>query len=636
MNARGTPRLGAALPRLGAALRLAVLAGLGLLFLAGPPALADEAPASEAAAGSEAAPFEISDVPSGAGVLRGRVVHEARPDAVAGVAIALYALDPNGRPGSRNSETDAEGRFVFEGLSTEATVVYLVGARYAGLPFPGDRVVFEAGSTEQTIEVKLFEPSDDLASVRVVQSSVRVALGSGRLLVSEVHRLQNSGERVFHVPTERRAGRRAPLEAELFEGVENFAMPLGVVPEGATRDGRDFAFWGPLYPGEQEISFRYDIPIETGARTLVKRFPSAADRIRVFARDGGPLEAVAGMEPGEVVEESGMRFQPFEVTAPGAAFTTRLSLRVPEMRADPGALELVEGQIILEVDDVTLQAQEQYRLEVTGDSIVRAEPGELLLELRLPEAAEDIRFSADASALGLVRTEGGVGVVGPLQPGSHGLGLAYSLRSGEDGVRLARSFDRRLPLLRVLVADTGVAVATERLHRRRPQRDGARFYLTFETFELEAGESLALDLRALPPRGSSTRATRVLAMVVGVAALAFLLAPLGSKEGADPGLADDAEAPAARHERELLYESIRDLDHDYETGKIDEEGWQTLRAELRGRAVTLLAAERSDAEASAPPAKPTATLACPACGSEARPGDRFCSGCGAGLEGPPA
>ena len=235
-----------------------------------------------------------------------------------------------------------------------------------------------------------------------------------------------------------------------------------------------------------------------------------------------------------------------------------------------------------------------------------------------------------------MRTEAGVGIVGPLQPGSHGLGLAYNLRSGADGTRLARSFDRRLPLLRIFVADTGVAVSTERLHRRRPVRDADRTFLIFEAFELEADEGLALDVRALPPRGGSGRMSLALAAGLGFAALAFLLAPLGAKEGADPGLADDAEAPAARNERELLYESIRDLDHDYETGKIDEEGWQTLRAELRGRAVTLLAAERSDAAASAPPAMPTPTLTCPACGSEARPGDRFCSGCGAGLEGPPA
>ena len=62
------------------------------------------------------------------------------------------------------------------------------------------------------------------------------------------------------------------LPRELPAGATEFSMPLGLVPEGVERSGRDFRFWGPLYPGEQEISFRYEVPIEVGAQTLAKRF----------------------------------------------------------------------------------------------------------------------------------------------------------------------------------------------------------------------------------------------------------------------------------------------------------------------------------------------------------------------------
>ncbi|HKJ24668.1 MAG TPA: hypothetical protein VKB65_07590 [Myxococcota bacterium] len=589
-----------------------------------------------AASAQDAAP-EIPDVPSGPATLRGRVVHEERPDRVGDVSIVLYALDASGRPGSRRSETAPDGTFAFEGISNDPGVVYLVGARYQGLPFPGDRVVFEPGQTERTIEVRLFEPSEDLAAVHLEQSSLRVTLGVGRLLVAEVHRLRNDGDHVFYVPAEHRAERHAPLEAELLDGVEDFAMPLGVVPEGATRDGRDFAFWGPLYPGAQEISFRYEVPIETGVRTLVKRFPSAAEQIRVFGTESGPLKAVDGMKEVDVVEEGGQRFRPFEVSDPGAGFVARLELDVPEMRADPGALRLAEGQLVLEVDDATLQAQEQYRLEVDGQAVLSAEPGELLLSLALPEGAEDIRFSADASALGLVQTDEGVGLVGPIEPGSHGIGLAYTVRSGPDGVALERHYDRRLPLLRIFVADTGVAAASERLHRRRPVRDADRTYLIFEAFEVEPGEPVDLSLEALPPRAGAAGPALAAGVLVGLAAIVFLLAPLrgGDDEAA---FADDDAAPRARDEREHLYESIRDLDHDYETGKLDEEGWRSLRGELRARAVTLLAEERAHAEASPPaaPAAPAPPATCRTCGAEPRPGDRFCAGCGAPLAASPA
>lgn len=591
-----------------------------------------------AAGAQETAP---PDVPSGPATLRGRVVHSERPGQVGGVSIALYSLDSSGHPGTRRTETAPDGTFAFEGISNDPNVVYLVGARYAGLPFPGDRVVFKPGETEHSVEVQLFEPSDDLAAVHLEQSSVRISLGVGRLQVAEVHRLRNDGERVFYVPAERRPGHRAPLEADLLPGVEKFAMPLGVVPEGAERKGRDFKFWGPIYPGEQEITFRYEVPIEKGPHELVKRFPSAAEEVRILDAENGPVRSVDGMKEGDVVDDASGRTRPWEAHDTAADFAARIDLDVPEMRADPGSVRLTEGQLVLEIDDATLQAQEQYRIEVDGSSVLHADPGDLLLSLPLPKGAEDIRFSASASSMGLVNTEDGLGIVGPLDPGEHDLAIAYSVRSGPDGVALERHYDRRLPLLRMFVADTGVAALSHRLHRRRPVRDADRTYLIFEAFEVDPGEPVDLSLRALPPRGSESGPPLAAAVVVGLAAFGFLLAPLGRRDAEAP--LDDEAAPGARDEREHLYESIRDLDHDYETGKLDEEGWRSLRAELRARAVTLLAQERARAgraprgapaqAGSAPAAAPA--LVCGACGSRPRPGDRFCASCGARIEAGP-
>jgi len=314
------------------------------------------------AAGQETSTQPLADVPPGPALLRGRVIHAEGSAPVPGVGVVLYALGPNGRPGSRRTESDSAGAFVFEGISNDPGVVYLVGARHAGLPFPGDRVVFEAGETERTLEIQVSEPTDDPSAVRLVQSSMRVSMGQGGLDVAEVYRLRNDGKRVFHVPPERRSSHGAPLHAELLRGAQGFAMPLGVVPEGAARKGRDFRFWGPIYPGEQDISFQYSVPLAVGSHTLAKRFPTPAGRVRIFGPEGGPLEAVEGMEAGKPVEEMGLRFASFEAADPGPDFLARLAVRVPETRAEPGSLRLLESQMVLEVDDATLQAQEQHQL----------------------------------------------------------------------------------------------------------------------------------------------------------------------------------------------------------------------------------------------------------------------------------
>ena len=70
--------------------------------------------------------------------------------------------------------------------------------------------------------------------------------------------------------------------------------------------------------------------------------------------------------------------------------------------------------------------------------------------------------------------------------------------------------------------------------------------------------------------------------------------------------------------------AIRDLDHDYETGKVAEDDWRTLREELRARAMAYLREERdAAARGSDAVASSSATAAgvpvCPGCSAVPRP-----------------
>jgi len=203
----------------------------------------------------------------------------------------------------------------------------------------------------------------------------------------------------------------------------------------------------------------------------------------------------------------------------------------------------------------------------------------------------------------------------------------------------------------VFVADTGrLAPRSERLHRRRPLRTSDLTYLHFEAFEVAAGEEVALEIGQLPPsaRGSGTLALG-LALAAAAGAAWLLISPLRlrSTEGAG---APEAELSLARREREALYEAIRDLDHDFETGKVAAEDHARLGDELRGRAAVLLGQERSRAPATgaSSPVPPGAQRAharsdlasgerrneCGVCQAPADPSHRFCAQCGAALPAP--
>ena len=116
----------------------------------------------------------------------------------------------------------------------------------------------------------------------------------------------------------------------------------------------------------------------------------------------------------------------------------------------------------------------------------------------------------------------------------------------------------------------------------------------------------------------------------GLLSAALLVAPL---RGGSLGLEDaEAEELPSLRERESIYAAIHDLEHDHETGKITEADYESMRGELRARAVELLRREREGAavveESLAPPR-------CPSCEAEVRATDHFCSHCGEALASGP-
>jgi hypothetical protein len=266
---------------------------------------------------------------------------------------------------------------------------------------------------------------------------------------------------------------------------------------------------------------------------------------------------------------------------------------------------------------------------VEGETPLVAESGAPLLCLALPAGVVGLRFSPTSLAMGLDPDASGVlAVRGPIPPGDSTLALGYRLPAEGSAFRFERSFPRALPLLSVVVADTGILAETTRLHRLRSIRTEARNYLQLEGFEIEPEERIVIDLRQLPaPRTLSALASAGFAALAAAGTIAFLIAPL--RGGRQPE--DSAETRATRlaAEREVVYASIRDLDEDFATGKLSEQDHAALRGELRAQAVRLLQTEREAA-----PAATAEASGCASCGAELSRDARFCPGCGARLARP--
>ncbi len=597
---------------------------------------------------------KVPDVPAGPGAIRGEVANADDPSRVGDVEILLYALPSSGTPGLRRARSDAAGRFAFEGIANDASTAYLVGARFAGIPYPGERLSFAAGETEKRVTVRVGDPTEDASGVTVSEARLEVAYAGGRVGVSELHRLENSSARTVFVAAQQRAQAKPLFRAQLPKGAEEFSIPLGIQPEGLVREGDALRFYGPLYPSswpgplakDQGLAFQYTFPATSGRFAIEKQFPSGAQRVVVLVPNKGPNVQVVGAreekpETQATDGEESPRRLVVDRVAPGGKVT--LTIDVPATRVDPDAVHLEEARIFLELDDAALSVQQEVLLKVSGDLPVVAPPGAALLTLPVPDGAKDVRFDRDAFALGLSPDETtGAVLRGPLPPGETRLQIAYNLpvTDPNGGVTLDLRFGRKLPLLSIYAADTGLRTESERLHRRRPVKTTDRTYIALEAFEVEPSETVQVSLAPLATPGTLPRVAlyAVVALAAGVI-MSFVAAPLRSARRSS-SQDDAAEAQdAARDEREAVYASLRDLDHDHETAKLSEEDYQSMRRDLRDRAAVLLRADVGSAAARTAP-KPSAsdqaaaatTTFCTACGAGARAGDRFCAHCGARIE----
>jgi hypothetical protein len=560
------------------------------------------------AAGAQPLPADAPpDVPSGPAAIRGQLQHPTRPEAAADVRVVLYALTSDGDAGVRQTRSDASGAFAFEGISNDPHTVYLVGARTGEVPY-GTRVAFAAGELVQHVKLVLSDPTSNATGVADGEVVLRVVRGCTHLRVRHAHTLRNDGDFVVYLPREARDGREPLLAVELPEDAVGFEALMGS-GDGVEREGRLVRFWGPLHPGTQQIEFGYGVPLTHDAGSVRVGLPGGAPAVSILVPQGDARlrTTSAAIRTENDVSLDGRLYQVSETgpVAVGGQVSFDVSLRTP----DSPPLQTPAASLWLEVDDAAVDVSEQHQIEVEGTAPLTSPSGAPLLCIPLPTEAEDLRFGSDTLEWGLSRDpSGALAVSGPIPPGGSQLAMRYRVPVASDPVAFERSFSTRVPLLSVFVEDTGIVPITTRLHRRRPIRTEDRSYLHLEGFAIEPGESVKLRIQQLRRRGGVSGLAA--ASFVGLAALAaigFLTGPLRSEPRRAP-----AALAAQSVEREAVYRAVEALDEDFETGKLSPDDHARMRAELR---------------AAAP--------ACPGCGAAVRGADRFCSQCGAPLEGPP-
>ena len=565
------------------------------------------------------APDSIADVPAGPAAIRGRVIHDGESANLGGLPVVLYALPSDGVPGLRSTVTDETGGFAFESIENNPATIYLLGTRYAEIPF-GLRFSFEVGELERQVDLTVADTTADTSEIEIGEVRIELQENCLNLAIRESHRLDNPGARTIYIPEAERGGREPILRVALPAGATGLQSRLGDELEA---QGDALYFWGPLRPGQQELEFSYELPERGPAFEVQHDFPSGARRLVLVNQPGGPTLTRSGPEDAAI--------------PPGDSIAIRVELPAAVDFSD--RLSVFESRIWLELDGAAFTVDQQHTLTVEGSAPLVSASDAPLFCIPLPDGADDLRFASETLGMGLFRDpSGALAVRGPLPVGNSDITLRFLLPIDRDDPVFTQVMSLDVPLLSILVADTGLAIETSRMHRRRPMRTSDRSYLHLEAFEIAAGEPVELRLRPLEARGSLPRpAATGIALAAAALAIGFLIAPLRRDSGETS--VPSSVASRAADQRGSVLTAIRGLDEDFEIGKLSEKDHREMRRELRAEAVNLLRIERTalaetaegapaaTAEAAAAPAP----NACPRCAAASGAEARFCSQCGAPL-----
>jgi hypothetical protein len=138
--------------------------------------------------------------------------------------------------------------------------------------------------------------------------------------------------------------------------------------------------------------------------------------------------------------------------------------------------------------------------------------------------------------------------------------------------------------------------------------------------------------------------------ILGGGILAAICTPLFRKEATlESAIIEETEWDLLQRKKEVILGNIQDLDFEYKCGKLSEEDYQKIRAEMNAEAA-LVFREVENLESSADldalirreisarknrsnaPGPTAGRTACPACGSKNPTTNKFCADCGAKLK----
>jgi hypothetical protein len=241
------------------------------------------------------------------GVVEGKLINATADAGVpAGATAVLYRVRERQVLGEDSQAVDTEGRFRFQGLDVDPSLVYLLVAEYHGVLYPHPQLLRPTEQSPVTLEATVYETTSDPSAVTLERASMlAVEVDSNHLVVMEMGTVLNDGDRTY-VGDERGALRLSlPAGATDVQAEAGLSdQDLEVTPDGVVSRR-------PVSPGRLQFAVRYSLPVEGSVLDLSKRLGHPVSSFNLYVPQG-VLQASSPQliqQGGAATELGGVKYQ---------------------------------------------------------------------------------------------------------------------------------------------------------------------------------------------------------------------------------------------------------------------------------------------------------------------------------------
>ena len=234
-------------------------------------------------------------------------------DSVVGLAVTLHMQGETSYD-NKVTITDNDGRFTFDDIVHDPTLVYGVSVRYQDTLYGTE--VSLADGTPPPLTIEVYDAVYEQDVIRVGSSSLLFADAdrtTQTVSALEIVKVINDSDFTF-VPGS--GGPMSLLRFGLPPGAEALQVDTRLLGADVVQVDRGFAVIGSVPPGEHDIMFTYVFPYGGTETTFTKNFPFGADSLRVLSPNevltlasediGAPEPVNIGERPYQLIETSGI------------------------------------------------------------------------------------------------------------------------------------------------------------------------------------------------------------------------------------------------------------------------------------------------------------------------------------------